>query len=107
MGLGPPDAFQFKALLHTLADCCLQGKGFPTLSLGLTRDDIRIMIAGVPCAVTSSTFTQMECVTGAEMSYTPTPVNGLLPGARGEGCRCCAASFILCEHGGWWCWMLV
>ncbi len=62
---------------------CTQGRGFPTLALGL--DTISITVAGAPCAVTASTYTSITCVTGAlPAGYTPpAAIRGLYPGGRG------------------------
>jgi hypothetical protein len=57
------------------------GMGFPDLDLGLP-DTVSVDIAGVHCAVQSSNFTHLKCITGKalEPSQRPQPIDGLYPG---------------------------
>ncbi|KXZ47885.1 hypothetical protein GPECTOR_32g498 [Gonium pectorale] len=62
----------------------ISGRGFPTLSLG-RNDSVVVTIAGAPCRVVSSTYSQLVCETGPRpVNYQPPrPLKGLYPGMRG------------------------
>ncbi|KAL6747058.1 hypothetical protein V8C86DRAFT_3034101 [Haematococcus lacustris] len=62
----------------------LTGKGFPSLGLG-QAPSVTLTLHGVACAVQSSNYTTLTCITGAQPAgYTPPPaVKGMWPGARG------------------------
>ncbi|KXZ47880.1 hypothetical protein GPECTOR_32g493 [Gonium pectorale] len=62
----------------------ISGRGFPTLSLRL-NDSVVVTIAGAPCRVVSSTYSQLVCETGPRPAnyQPPRPLKGLYPGMRG------------------------
>ncbi|KXZ47884.1 hypothetical protein GPECTOR_32g497 [Gonium pectorale] len=62
----------------------ISGRGFPTLSLR-QNDSVVVTIAGAPCRVVSSTYSQLVCETGPRPAtyQPPRPLKGLYPGMRG------------------------
>ena len=62
----------------------ITGRGFPTLSAGL-GDTVDVVVAGVPCAVQTSTYHSATCITGADplTSLPAASIKGLFPGSRG------------------------